>query len=104
MGQWYVRVRGQKPLGPVTTEQLTAGIGAGQVPVDVAVCRVGGSEWSPLGGHPSSGRRETSRRRSRRTPQLEAAGLPNPTPQTAAVPQRDRALPRLPPPRRSDDS
>lgn len=48
MGQWYVRVRGQKPLGPVTTEQLAAGIGAGQVPVDAVVCRVGGSKWSPL--------------------------------------------------------
>lgn len=92
MGQWYVRVRGQRPLGPVTTEQLAAGIGAGQVPVDAVVCRVGGSEWSPLAACPELG--EVLRQVAPPPPDSLAPGPPPAAP--AAPPPRPQVVPHVP--------
>lgn len=40
---------GQVPIGPVSTELLLRGIGAGAVPRDALVCEVGGTEWRWVG-------------------------------------------------------
>jgi len=37
------------PVGPVSTELLLRGIGAGKVPKDSLVCEVGGNEWRSIG-------------------------------------------------------
>lgn len=48
MADWWVRHGSQKPIGPVSAELLVRGIGAGKVPVEAEVCRVGDREWLPL--------------------------------------------------------
>ena len=42
---WWLTQAGRVPIGPVSTELLLKGIGAGKVPGDVLVCEVGGTEW-----------------------------------------------------------
>ena len=47
--EWWVTKGSQVPVGPVTTELLLRGIGAGAVPKDALVCQVGGSTWTWIG-------------------------------------------------------
>jgi len=53
MSTWYIRAIGSHdPVGPVTADVVTKGVLTGQVPVDVDVCKVGGTEWLPLASLP----------------------------------------------------
>lgn len=45
---WWVTKTDRNPLGPVSTELLLRGIGAGKVPEDALVCEVGGTSWKPI--------------------------------------------------------
>lgn len=47
--EWWVAKGGGTPVGPVSTELLLRGIGAGKVPKDALVCEVGGSSWRSIG-------------------------------------------------------
>ena len=47
--EWWVTKGSQVPVGPVSTELLLRGIGAGAVPKDALVCEVGGSKWTWIG-------------------------------------------------------
>jgi hypothetical protein len=50
MTTWYVRTDdSDDPVGPVSTEVVTKGLLARKVPVDAHVCRVGDTEWLPIG-------------------------------------------------------
>jgi hypothetical protein len=46
---WWVTKGNQVPVGPVSTDLLLRGIGAGRVPKDALVCEVGGSSWRWIG-------------------------------------------------------
>jgi hypothetical protein len=46
--EWWVTHGDRAPIGPVTTELLLQGIGAGMIPRDSLVCEVGGTEWRPI--------------------------------------------------------
>ena len=46
---WWVTKGDRRPVGPVSTELLLRGIGAGKVPSDALVCEVGGSSWKWIG-------------------------------------------------------
>jgi hypothetical protein len=50
--EWWVTKGNQVPVGPVSTELLLRGIGAGAVPADALVCRVGGTKWTWIGEMP----------------------------------------------------
>lgn len=47
--QWWVTQGDRRPVGPVSTELLLEGIGAGKVPRDSFVCEVGGEAWKRIG-------------------------------------------------------
>jgi hypothetical protein len=47
--EWWIVSADRRPLGPITTELLLEGIGAGRVPTDVLVCEVGGTRWKSIG-------------------------------------------------------
>ena len=47
--EWWVTKGNQVPVGPVSTELVLRGIGAGKVPKDALVCEVGGSRWRGIG-------------------------------------------------------
>jgi hypothetical protein len=47
--EWWVTKGDRRPLGPVSTELLLQGIGAGKVPRDALVCEVGGTAWKWIG-------------------------------------------------------
>jgi hypothetical protein len=42
---WWLTRGDRKPIGPVSTELILKGIGAGMIPKDALVCEVGGTEW-----------------------------------------------------------
>lgn len=46
--QWYVYREGGQTVGPVSTEQVVAGIRAGKVPLDSYVCASGTQAWQPV--------------------------------------------------------
>jgi hypothetical protein len=46
---WWVTKGDRRPVGPVSTELLLQGIGAGKVPRDALVCEVGGTSWKCIG-------------------------------------------------------
>lgn len=46
---WWVTKGDRRPVGPVSTELLLQGIGAGKVPKDALVCEVGGTSWKWIG-------------------------------------------------------
>ncbi|MFC1642080.1 DUF4339 domain-containing protein, partial [Myxococcota bacterium] len=48
MCEWLVRIPGRSPMGPVTTELLVRDVGAGRIPRDTEVCKVGDTAWQPL--------------------------------------------------------
>lgn len=45
---WWLTHGDREPIGPVSTELLLKGIGAGMIPKDAYVCEVGGSTWKPI--------------------------------------------------------
>ena len=45
---WYVYRDGGGTVGPVSTEQVAAGIRVGKVPLDSYVCKVGDDGWQPV--------------------------------------------------------
>lgn len=45
---WWVTKGDRKTVGPVSTELLLQGIGAGKVPMEALVCEVGGESWKPI--------------------------------------------------------
>jgi hypothetical protein len=47
--EWWVTKADHVPVGPVSTELLLRGIGAGKVPKDALVCEVGGDRWRWIG-------------------------------------------------------
>jgi hypothetical protein len=48
MSQWYV-VRDNQPVGPLGKLEILHGVQTGEFNRSTLVCRVGASEWSPLG-------------------------------------------------------
>lgn len=50
--EWWVTKGSQVPVGPVSTDLLLRGIGAGAVPKDALVCEVGGTQWKWIGDMP----------------------------------------------------
>jgi len=48
MSQWYV-VRDNQPVGPLGKLEILHGVQMGEFNRSTLVCRVGASEWSPLG-------------------------------------------------------
>jgi hypothetical protein len=46
---WWVTKGDRRPVGPVSTQLLLRGIGAGKVPRDALVCEVGGTSWKWIG-------------------------------------------------------
>jgi hypothetical protein len=45
---WWLTHGAREPIGPVSTELILKGIGAGMIPKDSLVCEVGGTEWRPI--------------------------------------------------------
>jgi hypothetical protein len=43
--EWYVKVDGADPVGPVSADQIARGIRAGRIPEDAEVVRRGESDW-----------------------------------------------------------
>src|SRR5215472_10105752 len=48
MPSWYVRLTGDEPKGPYTTEAIADRVIAGALPRDAPVCPVGDERWFPL--------------------------------------------------------
>lgn len=46
--EWWVARTDRRTVGPVSTELLLLGIGAGRVPTDALICEVGGTTWKPV--------------------------------------------------------
>jgi hypothetical protein len=48
MPRWYVRLPGEEPTGPFSTEAIAARVHQGALPPTVSVCPVGDQRWFTL--------------------------------------------------------
>jgi hypothetical protein len=103
---WWLTQAGRVPIGPVSTELLLKGIGAGKVPGDVLVCEVGGTQWRRVSDVTPFRAALTERSSKRRfDPESERTVLdprsfppsePAPRPETIPVPRAKTPATRAP--------
>lgn len=86
---WWLTQVGRVPIGPVSAELLLKGIRAGEVPNDVLVCEVGGTEWRKVTDVAPFGAAFAERRKARRfDPESERTVLdPQSFPPSAPPPE-----------------
>lgn len=63
---WWLTQEGRVPIGPISAELLLRGIHAGEVPNDVLICEVGGTEWRKVTDVAPFGAAFADRRKARR--------------------------------------
>lgn len=91
---WWLTQAGRVPIGPVSTELLLKGIRAGEVPNDILICEVGGTEWRKITHVAPFGAAFADRKKARRfDPESERTVLDpqsfppsEPPPEMATIP------------------